>query len=303
MRRTDFSTNFLAVVACLLWSSAFAGIKLGLPYTTPLHFAGIRFFISGLLVLPLAIKRNPGFLKSVKTYLPFILLISFIQTFLQYALFYTGISMVSGALAAIIIGSGPLFVALVAHFTIPDERLTIKKAGIFVMGIAGIILVSIGRNKGITVRSAAIIGILILLGNNLLSGISNVLIATEKKSVPPLILSAFSMMIGGALLFMVSIPVEGWVFTPKPTVYYLSLTWLSILSAVAISIWTILLKRPGVSVSDLSFWKFIIPVAGAGLAWILLKDEHPDIESVTGMIIIAVALILMNSGKKKVEKV
>ena len=44
-----------AILACLLWSSASIGIKIGLPYTSTLQFAGIRFFISGLLVLPVAI--------------------------------------------------------------------------------------------------------------------------------------------------------------------------------------------------------------------------------------------------------
>lgn len=38
------STTFLAILACLLWSTAFVGIKIGLEYTTPMQFAGTRFF-------------------------------------------------------------------------------------------------------------------------------------------------------------------------------------------------------------------------------------------------------------------
>jgi len=301
MKKAVLSTNLLAVFACLLWSSAFAGIKLGLPYTTPLQFAGTRFFISGILVLPLAIARNPGFLRSLGKHLPFILLIAFIQTFLQYALFYTGISKVSGALAAIVIGSGPLFVAVVAHFTLKDDRLTRQKVLAFALGILGIIMVSLGRNSGISPGNAAMFGVLILLGNNLLSGVSNVLISSEKKAVPPLILSSFSLLIGGALLFLVSIPLEGWNPEPRPGIYYLSLGWLSVLSATAISLWTILLKRPGVKVSDLNFWKFLIPVVGAILAWILLDGETPDLITVLGMIVTATALVLVNRFRKRVS--
>jgi len=298
MRSRVVSTNLLAIIACLLWSSAFTGIKLGLPYTTPLHFAGVRFFISGLLVFPLALYRNPGFFRYLGKYLPFILLIAFVQTFVQYALFYTGISKVSGALAAIVIGSGPLFVALVAHFTIPGDRLNKRKILAFSLGILGIILVSLGRNSGITLGNAAMFGVLILLANNLLSGVSNVLIATDKRNVPPLVLSSFSMMIGGALLYLVSVPLEGADFSLKPQVYYLSLAWLSFLSAAAISIWTILLKRPEVKVSDLNFWKFLIPVAGAALAWILLEGENPDFITVSGMFVTAMALIMVNRKRK-----
>ncbi|MDA3822877.1 MAG: DMT family transporter, partial [Bacteroidales bacterium] len=134
-----------AIIACLLWSSAFVGIKLGLPYTSPLQFAGIRFFISGLLVLPVAIYFNPHFLTVVRTNAVFILFLAFLQTFLQYALFYTGIDKVPGSVAAIVIGSGPLFVAIVAHFFMPNDKLNLRKGLIILFGFSGIVLVSLGR--------------------------------------------------------------------------------------------------------------------------------------------------------------
>lgn len=282
-----------AILACLLWSSAFVGIKIGLPYTTPLQFAGIRFFISGLMVLPVAIYYNPAFLRIMRANIRFILLLGFLQTFLQYALFYTGIAKVPGSLGAIVIGSGPLFIALMAHFFMPGDKMNLKKSGIILFGFSGIVLVSLGRN-GDPGSALRMTGILILIANNIVSGITNVVIALEKKKIPPLVLSSTSMIIGGLALFLFSIPVEGLNPSPKPVAYYLSLGWLSMLSAVAISIWTILLKKPGVLISDLNLWKFLIPVAGALLAWMILPEESPDWLSVAGMAITAIALILIN---------
>ena len=160
---TKVKVTLQAILACLLWSSAFVGIKLGLPYTTPLQFAGLRFFISGLLVLPVAVYYNPAFMMVLRQNLRFILLLGMLQTFLHYALFYTGINMVPGFVGAIVIGSGPLFIAILAHFFMPGDRLGIKKTGIILFGFSGIVLVSIGRGDGLdgTVR---MIGILILIG-------------------------------------------------------------------------------------------------------------------------------------------
>ena len=282
-----------AILACLLWSSAFVGIKLGLPYTTPLQFAGIRFFISGLLVLPVAVYYNPAFIRVLRENIRFILFLGMLQTFLQYALFYTGINMVPGSVGAIVIGSGPLFIAIVAHFFMPGDQLGLKKTGIILFGFTGIVLVSIGRNSDAG-GALRLLGILILLGNNIVSGFTNVIIALEKRRIPPLVLSSASMVFGGFALFLFSIPVEGLDLSPKPLPYYLSLGWLSMLSAVAISLWTILLKRPGVVVSDLNLWKFLIPVAGALLAWAILPDESPDLLSVTGMVITGIALIVIS---------
>ena len=38
-------TKILAIFACLLWGSAFAGAKIGFEYTTPLHLSGMRFML------------------------------------------------------------------------------------------------------------------------------------------------------------------------------------------------------------------------------------------------------------------
>jgi len=185
MNPEKLKNTLLAIAACLLWSSAFVGIKIGLPYTTPLQFAGIRFFISGLLVLPVAVYYNPRFLQIFREHFRFILFLGLLQTFLQYALFYTGIDKVPGSVGAIVIGSGPLFIAIVAHFFVPGDTMNLKKAGIILFGFSGIILVSLGRNEGID-HAVRLVGILILVGNNIISGISNVIIALEKKKIPPL---------------------------------------------------------------------------------------------------------------------
>ena len=299
MGKTRYHTAFLAIISCLLWSSAFAGVKIGLQYATPLQFAGTRFFISGLLVLPFALRLNPNYFTILRANLKLILLFAFLQTFLQYTLFYTGINMIPSAIAAVVIGSQPLFIALVAHFLMPGDRMTWTKTLIILFGILGVVLVSFGKDPESITGQIALLGILMMLGINVLSGFTNVLVASEKKMIPPLVISSASMIIGGVALFLFSIPFEGIQFDPKPVNYYLSLGWLSLLSAVAISIWITLLKRPGTVVSDLNLWKFLIPLFGSLLSWILLPAEHPEPITLAGMIIIASSLVILNLSARR----
>ena len=142
-------------------------------------------------------------------------------------------------------------------------------------------------------------GVLLLVSINILSGFTNVLIARERGMIPPLVLSSGSMILGGGALFLVSLVVEGLNPGPKPIEYYGSLTWLSMLSAVAISVWTVLLKRPGIKVSHLNFWKFLIPLFGAVLSWILLEGEKPQILTLLGMFTIAISLVVLNLVQRK----
>ncbi len=299
MSDSRLHTTILAILCCLLWSSAFAGVKIGLEYATPLQFAGTRFMIAGLMVFPLALRQNPTYFRIVKKNLRMILLFAFLQTFLQYTMFYTGINMIPGAVAAIVIGSQPLFIALVAHFLMPGDRLTIWKSLVILIGILGVVLVSFGKDPDSVTGKIALLGILLMLAINVLSGFTNVLIASEKGKIPPLVISSASMVIGGCALYLFSIPIEGFHIESKPMPYYLSLGWLSILSAVAISIWITLLKRPGIIVSDLNLWKFLIPVFGAILSWMILPAEKPGPISLTGMVIIAMSLVIMSLVQRK----
>jgi drug/metabolite transporter (DMT)-like permease len=160
--------------------------------------------------------------------------------------------------------------------------------------------VSFGRNEFSSVGNISLLGIGLLVISNINSGYGNVLVARDAFNVPPLVLSSASMIIGGAVLFLISLPIEGLNFVgPKPFKFYASLAWLSFLSAAAISIWFTLLKRPGVKVSNLNFWKFLIPVTGALLAWIILPEEKPNNFAYGGMIVIALSLVLLNLHKRK----
>lgn len=269
------STTFLAILACWLWSTAFAGVKIGLEYHTPFQFAGIRFFISGVIIF-LLIGKPLYFFRQVKDNFKILLLVSFIQVFMQYALFYSGLNLIPGSLGAMIIGSSPLFVAIVAHYSFHNDKMTPLKTLSILIGVAGIAVITLGRTQVEIKGEFELLGIALLLINNLIAGYANVLVSKTPRQISPLVMSSMSLAVGGLLLFLVSIPVEGIQMGPFPPKYYLALGWLSFLSAAAISIWYTLLKRPGVKVSLLNVWKFLIPVSGAVLSWIILEDEQPD---------------------------
>ena len=97
------------------------------------------------------------------------------------------------------------------------------------------------------------------------------------------------------MLLLLSLPLEGFPdAVVQPAGFYCALGWLSFLSAAAFSIWFYLLQHDNIRVSELNFWKFLIPVFGATLSWVLLADESPDILSLSGMVLVAVAVLIFN---------
>lgn len=287
------NTAFLAIITCLLWSTAFAGSKIAMKYMPPLQLAGFRFFVSGLILL-LWFGKFRSYFSIIKKHIGFVLWVAFLQTFLMYSFFYLGLNLVPGALGAMIIGSGPLFAVLVAHFFIRDDKMNWKLTTGLFLGIAGIIIINYGRQVTGIAGSLELLGVLLLILNNLAGGAYNVVIYKSNREIPAMVLSSASLGIGGLGLFLFSLPIEGFQIKAYPFEFWAAFAWLCMLSAVAFSIWFALLKRPGVKVSTLNTWKFLIPVFGAILSWWLIPNEYPDIYSIVGMAVIASSILVIN---------
>ncbi len=232
-------------------------------------------------------------IRVVRSNLITVIYVTFFQTILLYTLFYTGIRLLPASVAAMIIGSQPLMIAIMAHYWMEDDKLTVKKTSAIMLGVIGVVLVSLSRGPFTVGGGAEMLGILLLLASNTCAGIGNMMVAQTKSTMPFLELNCVQLFLGGLIMLFISLPVEGLTWQPKELPYYYSLAWLSFLSAAALSIWFHLLQSK-VAVSDLNIWKFLIPVSGACLSWILLDTESPDFYSVSGMILIVLALLILN---------
>jgi len=307
IKKIILSTPFLAILCCILWATPFVGIKIGLEYMTPLQFAGIRFFLAGLLILPFIKDIKYRFRASFK-YWKVMLNIALLQTTFLYSLFYIGLNMVPGSVGAMIVGSGPIFVAITANFMMKDDKMDLQKTVAVLIGVIGVIVVSIAgkntdsdpsQNTAVFTGSVSL-GIIILIAKNFLGSMGNVMIARKAGNIYPRVLAAFSLSFGGALIIVISQIFEHPVWTlDLPFKFYFTWIWLAMVSSVAIAIWYTLLQRPGVKVSILNFWTFLIPIFGAIFSWLILPGEHFNWPSVFGMLIISMSLVMINYSNRK----
>ncbi len=288
----------LALTACILWSTAFVGIKIGLQYTSPLQFAGLRFIISGLLILPFC-KNLKSNIRIASKNFPKIFWISLFQTAILYTFFYLGMDKTPAAIGAIIVGGGPLFVAVMAHFTTGKDSLTVRKVIALLIGFSGIVLLALAKDSDIPNHGSVILGITLLVIGNIAGSYGNILVSKNEIKISPVFLNAVQIFMGGAILLLLSFFFEDFSFTHKPLPYYLSLGWLSFLSAVAFSVWFVVLSRPEIKVSEISVWKFIIPLLGAILSWLMIAGEEPQWYTILGMLLIASAILIIYWKKRQ----
>lgn len=286
-----------AILACLLWGSAFAGAKIGFEYAPPIFLSGLRFTLAGMLLMPLIWAKHLNLFAALRHW-KFMLLFAFLQTFLQYGLFFMGLDKVPGATAAIIIGGGPLFVALMAHFALQNDKMTLRKSIAILLGLSGVVFISLTKGELMSDNPGFYPGVVLLLLSNLVGGSTNILVVKRKYKISPVVLTSFANFTGGIMLLATSFIIEKPEIKIYPTEFYFALLWLAFIPAAAFSLWYGLLQRPGVKVSELNMWKFIVPVTGCVLSWILLPGEHPDSISVIGIFIITLALQTLQLPEK-----
>lgn len=301
MKRT-IPTPILAAFCCLLWASAFAFIKIGIPYSQPIQFAGQRFLLAGLMVAAWVAISHPKAHRvltfTLKNHWPFLIRLALLQVTIKYALFYLGIDRVPAAIAAILTGIGPLSAILVTRILPPHEPITKRKTLALLFGTAGVVVLTLGRQSMGVIPAGALAGILLLIGNTIVSAIGDWAIAHRATGVPPIVVSATTLSIGGAILLLIGWLTEGFIPPSSQPEYWLSLLALCAISAAAISIWFSLLRRQVIRVGTLNLWKFLIPPFGALIAWIILPDEKPTLIAISGMALIGTALTILATRKR-----
>ena len=298
MKNTKVYTNMafvtvIALLCCGLWGSATPFIKIGYQLMLPdknvpstILFAGIRFTFAGILTILIYSIGRRKVLFPKKSSWGKISLVASVQTVIQYIFFYVGLANTSGVKGTIITGSNAFFSILVASLIFRQEKLTLRKISACIIGFSGIILVNLdGLNLNLNFT-----GDCFVLFSSISYAFSSVLIKIFSKEEDPVIISGYQFVMGGLFMIAVGLLFGGWVIV---------LAYLSFLSAVAYSLWGILLKYN--PVSRVSIFSFMTPVMGVILSEIMLTESSnvSPIYLVITILLVSAGIILLNYNKKE----
>lgn len=144
--------TLFALTAAIAWGWAYPLIKLGFQEfcITPdmtgskMLFAGIRFSVSGLIVLAIARKAGRKFAVRSSAGWWFVLLFALLNTTLHYTFFYIGLSHAPGARSAILNSLSVFSVVILACVFFKSDKMTSRKVLGCVLGFAGILALNLG---------------------------------------------------------------------------------------------------------------------------------------------------------------
>ena len=285
---SPFWICIFGIFCCLLWGSALPAIKTGYKlfgiqasdYASQIVFAGIRFFLAGILALIFGSFAEGKILLPERKSFFKIIILSLFQTSVQYYFFYIGLANTTGVRASLIFR---------------QEKLTAEKIIACIIGFVGIWLIN---TDGSPFRLNMNYGDICILISAVSYAVSAVLIKKFSGSHNPVALSGYQFIVGGITLAAAGFTLGGSI-SYSGTASIEILIYLAFVSAAAYSLWGVLLKHN--PVSKVTVYSFSTPVFGVLLSALLLEGESAQIfneKYIMALILICIGIYMLNRKNK-----
>jgi drug/metabolite transporter (DMT)-like permease len=249
---------------CVVWSSTWLAIKVGLRDLPPISYAGIRFLIAIIVLFAVSVGRV-GLLPQRRVDYLLLAFTGVLMFALNYGLLFWGELHVSSGLAAVLQATIPMFGMLCAHIMLPDEPLQLHKVLGALVAVGGVALIC-ERLLGFHGVMAFWGGLGIILGAAS-AAFSNVLLKARAIQLAPAMIAAWQMIFGTAPLLLIGLTVEG-----NPLKFHwsaMSIICLLYLAIIGSALTFLLLYwlMPRMTVARLQAISLITPPGAVALGW------------------------------------
>ncbi|WP_103666019.1 DMT family transporter [Gracilimonas amylolytica] len=196
----DLSLIFVAII----WALNFSIVKVSLSEIDPYSFNVLRFIFATGLLWYFARKKGHS-LKVRKKHFWKLVGIGIIGNLFYQLFFIIGINYTYAANAAVMLGTIPIWVALLSQF-FTDEKLTLFKTLGVLFAFIGVALIMIGGQDKISFESETFWGNIITLAAAICWGVYTILSRQYLRVYSPLQYSAFMSVVGLISLTLIGLP-------------------------------------------------------------------------------------------------
>ena len=300
----------LAALCCFLWGSATPAIKIGYQLfsidsadtSSIIVFAGTRFLLAGILVVLFQSLLRRRFLRPQPKALPAIFALSLTQTAVQYLFFYIGLAHTSGVRGTILSGLGGFLAILAASLLFRYEKLTVAKVLGCTAGFAGIVIMNLsGQNAG-PLLDVTLLGEGFMVFSQISSALSSSLVKRYSARFDVVMLSGWQFALGGLLLIAAGLAGGGRIPAPSTPLAFVLLLYMALISAVAYTVWGILLQHN--PVSRVTIFNVMTPLFGVLLSAVFLGEWQQAFSPRTliALVLVCLGIYVVNRMPRQKEQ-
>lgn len=296
------NVTLIALFCMILWGTAAPVIKVGfdlfkiqqLEIYSKILFAGLRFVIGGIIVILIFSLREKRLLIPSKKSIPDIISIGLVQTTLQFSLFYIGLAYTTGLKASIFSALTTFFAVGIAHFFYKDDRLNLKKSLGCIIGFLGILILSLGGKQNDS-TGFSLIGDGLVILSMIAYAIATVMCKEASKRGNIITVTGYSLLFGGLILVIIGV-IGGGILENVSIAGILTVFYLGFLTAVALTLYNLLLKYNNVSL--INMYNFLVPVFGTIFSAVLLNESVFTLKNIISLTLACIGILVVNLPDK-----
>jgi drug/metabolite transporter (DMT)-like permease len=282
----------LGVVVTFLWATTVILVRLGLTEepVDPIGFAGVRFALAAILLLPFALRRMraaPAWHGS-RAWLTRVVVYGLLQFFIAQVFFYFALTELRATTVGLFMGLAPAVTALVVLRS-AHERAGLLQVGGIVILIAGV-AIYYGLQlpeSGAMAATLAAVAIPVIIGAAVMLG--RLAAVDSHRLGGPLALTAVAMVTGAAATLALAFVIEG---VPSFSLkVWLLILWLAVVNtALAYTLWA-QSQRTLRAVESSVLGDLTVPFV-ALLGWVVL-DEALGIAQIVGIALALTGVVIV----------
>jgi len=278
-----------------VWGSTYIFIRIGVHEVPPLLFAAIRFFIAGLLLLVWTFARREPW-PTRREWVSISLLAALIFVCDYGLLFWAELKVASG-IAAVIMATIPVFIAIAEIVLLRTQRMTLRLGGALLIGIAGVAVLMV-HSFNLGTAPISTVGAVALIAASISWSIASVM--TRKLPLPSskMLSSGAQMLVGGAMLAVISEALgEPRRFHPAAVSgqAWFALVYLIVMGSLlgfTAYLWLIHRESP----TKVGTYAYVNPVVAVLLGY-FLGGEPLGLRTILGTVLVLASVLLITLGK------
>ena len=269
----------------LFWGSAFAVVEIGLRYSPPILFAGLRTLVGGIAMIVAALLWGGS--PNLRRDWPVFLLLALFNVVLFIGLQTYAIVYLPSGSAAVLIYLQPILVGLLA-WLILGEGLSVSKFVGLLLGFSGIVAVSAGSLSG----DLAPVGVILGAASGMAWAFGTVFFKKYEARVSTLWAVAVPFVVGGVALTALGLVVEPWDEVSLTGGFAASLLYSALVGISAAWVIWFALIRAG-EASRVAAYIFAVPLTAVLIGAVFL-DEPLSFSLLVGAALVVSGIYLVN---------
>lgn len=256
-----------AFLLSALWGGNTPSIKVALEGLPPLALAGVRFILGALTVLVWVLYKRVPLKPQRREYR--LLLFLTVLFVLQIYFLYLGTRLTLAAHSGVFVCTAPFFIAILAHYFLPDDRLSIPKIAGMLCSFAGIVMIF--AEGFLTSATDYLLGDAIVLASGFLLGARQIYTKRLTQTIHPARLLFWQAAFSIPIFFILSA-----IFERNETFYVdrdvaLAVAYQGfVIAGFCFIFWTVLLRR--YNASKLGVFAFVSPITGVAISYWILSE-------------------------------